>query len=386
VIHINIFRSVANDTHEHIELEEPKTIQEVFPAIDFTDSILSVNGFRQDATYLLQDGDVCTIRLFPQGNAGDWVAGFVIGAVTGFLLGGIPGLFIGMAIGTISFGSLSASGYSFLEAANGLFAPKPDIKSPDTLARIPQLKGAKNQSNYGKPVPLVLGKHLFTPMYIGNPYTTIGGVDGEDQYFHCLYLLGYSRLRVTDLQLGPTSGLASNKNSNGDAIIDDGFLTFDGDPFFGNNTNPHDPKNPRIELIQSNRESDLYPQAVVEEPLSFELSHPQGQDPLTAIRHSAKNPLKVQIEFSLPNGLLRYNDEGGKQSASVSISIRWRRATPNDSHGWNNFAQIGLGQAGITYNAPVTTITRTQAKQMRFIAEKTFTKADIYDSYNVLGN
>jgi len=397
MITITIFRSVVDDSKETKRLENPIKIKDVFPGDDLSNSIISVNGFLQDSEYELADGDICTIRVFPEGSGADWLAGLSIGLTVGLAVVSIIGtggwaavawIAGGAAAGALGFGIASAAGWSVTAWLGSLGMNSQDMKSPDALEGIPQLRGAKNQSNYGKPVPLVLGKHFFTPMYVGNPYSTIGGEDGEYQYFHALYMLGYGKLKVSDVKLGIIGDLASN-NTN----VQDGFLTFDGDPFLGKPDAPGDPDNPQLELIQTVRESQLYPQAVVEEPLNIELSHvkydsknpaPLNQRRLEVVRFSAKNPKKIQVEITLPSGLVEYDDKSGdKKNASVSISVRWQVSQPNNSERWEPFAQFGVGQKDITYTSPVTKITRSKTKAMRFIAEKEFTSySQVSDAYD----
>ena len=394
MITVTIYKSTLDDTREIKRIEKSTTIKELFPDVDFTNSIISVNGYRQDENYLLADEDVCTIRLFPEGDAKDWLAGAIIGLLAGLTtvvtFGAALGVWAavgviagGIAVGALGFGIASAAGWSICD---WLSPDVPDMKSPDALEQIPQLRGAKNQSNIGKPVPLVLGKHLFTPMYVGNPYTVIDGVDGEDQYFFALYMLGYGKLRVTDVKLGVIGDLASNKFRRPDPEtvyyeVDDGVLDIDGDPFLKDG-------NPKLELIQSERESDLYPQAVFEERLNIELSNPEEADPLNVVRFSARNPQKIQVEITLPSGLVGYNDKGDKINKSVEISAAWRRSRPDNSDNWKPFTRFGVDQENITEetvnNRLVSKITRAKTKQMRFIAEKQFTNysevSDVFDT------
>jgi hypothetical protein len=387
MITVTIFRSIVDDLKETKRLENPIKINDVFPGDDLSNSIISVNGFLQNSEYELIDGDICTIRVFPEGSGADWLTGLGIGLMLAVTVlnfwnpGGWATAAIlagGMAAGALGFGIASAAGWSVTAWLGSLGMNGQDMKSPDALEGIPQLRGAKNQSNYGKPVPIVLGKHLFTPMFVGNPYSTIGGLDGEYQYFHALYLLGYGKLKVSDVKLGIIGDLATN-NAN----VQDGFLTFDGDPFLGKPNDPGDPDNPTLELVQTARESQLYPQAVAEEPLNIELSHPEGADPLNVVRFTAKNPMKVQIEITFPSGLAKYNDEGEKENASVTISIRWRVSRPDNSDYWKSFGSFGVDQAGISYNGLETIIYRSKTKVMRFVAEHIFTSySEVHDNFD----
>ena len=200
-----------------------------------------------------------------------------------------------------------------------------------------------------------MGKHLFAPLYIACPYTEIGGVDGEEQFFTALYIAGYNDLRITDFKLGELD-LATNKNH-----IMNGFVQCDG--IFGKNM-------PQIEIQQGATEVSLYPQKVNEEQLSIELLHPDGTNPLEVVRFTAKNPQRVQVEFTI-SGLISYNDRGEKNNATVKISIEWRGSGEQT---WKPFAGI---TGANSYENGVSTITRSKSKVMRFVAEKVFTYDEI---------
>ncbi|MCL2879073.1 MAG: hypothetical protein FWF29_02395 [Treponema sp.] len=377
MITVTIFRSalgVNDDTKETIQVEKEQKIKELFPGVDFTNSLISVNGVYQDENYLLKDGDIAAIRLFPEGDNTGAIIGGVLGGILGVVAGVLAVWFspiliitLPMIIGTaFTWGAVGASvGAGVGEIIqhgnlNRWLGNTNSSASRDQVEQIPQLRGAKNQPAYGNPVPLVLGRHLFTPMYVGKPYTEIGGEDGEDQYFKALYLLGYSKLKVTNLKLGEIGDLASNWETE---TKDDGDLLIDGAPFLSDG-------DPHLELIQTNRESNIYPQAVNEEQLSIELTYPQGDKPLDVVRFSARNPMKVQVEFTFPNGLVKYDSSGKLTYFPVSISIKWRVSTPDDSEDFVDFGPI-IGPDIVYFNS-MSTITRKKAKAMRFIAEKTF--------------
>jgi hypothetical protein len=384
---INLFRSGYDNNHETIHVSGNKPVKEALPELEYTDSATAVNGFQVDGNYILKDGDICTIRLFPKDNN---VQAAWAGGLLGFLAGGIPGALIGAGIGAAANAvTEAAGGHSILGGILRWLAPDlpgSGADSPEQLKNIPQLRGAENQSNRNKPIPLVLGKHLFTPMYIGTPYTEIDGEDGEDQYFNALYLLGWGKLEVKDIKLGPVSGLAKNP-----AGITDGLLLYNDDPKFC------DPSfagsGPKLELRQGpnpereDGEVQLYPQKVVEERLSIELIHVEEVKDnegnvtteggvLKAVRFSAKNPMRIQVEFTFNGGLISYNEKGGRQDASVSISVQWKKPQEDDDQ-WKEFGQIGKGQDGVSCSAPVTTITKQKAKIMRFIAERTFSYSEV---------
>lgn len=224
--------------------------------------------------------------------------------------------------------------------------------STESLQSIPTLTGAKNQSGYGKVIPLALGESQFTPYYCGSPYSTISGDDGEEQTFHALYMLGYNGIQCTDFKMGVID-LASNK-----AKIDNGFIDIDGRwdaSKYGI----------KLELRQDASEVSLYPQKVIEEQLNIELLHPSdGGAKLTLERFSAKNPHIIEIELT-SQGLIGYDSDGDKQSKSVGISLE---ISFDGGQSYQPFARIGGSNS---YSGSVSTITRQKNKVMRFVARRT---------------
>jgi len=400
---INLFRSALDNNYEAVQVSDAVSIREALPGVDFENAVLSVNGFQVDENYILRDNDLCTIRLFPKGGKGGWNPIDTALTIGLFLINPYLGVAYAAASGLSYAFSNKTLGSWFLDKEMENLPGTPN--SPDSLVNIPQLRGAKNQSNKNKPIPLVLGKHLYTPMYIGSPYTEIGGTDGEDQYYTALYLLGWGKLKVSDIRLGPVSGLAKNTDISGGLNSTEGSWSWEKNPgFFEPGYNPNDPNykfkymdpsfkdsNPQLELRQGASEVSLYQQKVVEERLNIHLINIEDKDKpsdnkkLDVIRFSAKNPQKVQVEITFNQGLISYNDQGKKKDATVGILIEWR-ANPNVDK-WYEFGRFGTSSSDKNNHSPTdyrpstktTTITRQKAKVMRFVAERPFSYNEVKD-------
>jgi hypothetical protein len=328
---INIYRGAFTSKYETIYEPDNKAIKDIVRD-DLDNAVISVDGFRKDKNYILKDEELCTIRLFPK-------ASFAVGAF----------IFV-TAYFTADVITRAITGKSILDWAKEALVKwligdmDVDLAQQDSLQSIPQLRGAKNQSGINKPIPFVMGKHLFTPYYVGKAYTTIGGTDGEDQYFYALLILGYSKLKVSNIKLGEID-LCSNKEN-----IYNGSLIPDGQ--FSSNE-------PQLELQQGANEVSLYQQKVYEEQLSIELMNVEGNDNHVT-RFSAQNPQKVQVELTFNNGLISYNDKGKKRDAHVAVTVQWRVSGTSN---WEPFGTLD--------------VTRQKAKVMRFVLEKTFTPDEI---------
>ena len=345
---LNIFRNEFDSTYETFTQSATTAIKDIV-SFDPEYALIFVDGNKKDENYILKDDEVCTVRCFSSG-----VAAIVASVITGLVVGYFVTDKIVEAVTGKSITDRIRTGLAKWLIGDDAQAGK-DVKSPEAIKSIPQVRGAKNSYCTENVYPYVMGRHVFTPLYIACPYTEIGGEDGEEQFFTALYIAGYSDLRITDFKLGELD-IATNK-----AHIMNGFVQCDG--LFGKNV-------PKIEIQQGAAEVSLYPQKVNEEQLSIELLHPDGANPLEVIRFTAKNPQRVQVEFTIP-GLIAYNDKGEKSNATVKISVEWRGS------GEENWKPFGKISGANSYENGISTITRSKAKSMRFVAEKNFSYDEI---------
>lgn len=321
---------------------------------DRDNAVIIVNGNRVDENFVLKEEDICLIEQLPAGGGGQVVAGVLTGGlynVADAITYGISGSHIHELI---------------MSGLKDLLTPDMDLDSAtsdvDTLQKIPQLKGAKNQSGLDKPVPLILGKHLLTPYYCGSPYTFIDptdGSDGENQYFCGLYMIGFNTVKLTDLKLGELL-LASNA-----AGVFNGSIAIDANSIYSDYS-------AQLEVQQS-AEVSLYTQKVVEEQLSIELSYPEAGFQRIPVRFSARCPMKIELEVTLGNGLIGYSAAGAVENRNIQLRAQWRPLNGTDDQ-WADFPMFLNANS---YASGVSTITRKKKKQMRFVAVKEFTFSEI---------
>ena len=227
--------------------------------------------------------------------------------------------------------------------------------------KTPYLKGAKNKSQSGQPYPIVLGKHFYTPKYIGTPYTTVES-DGVTQYYNALYLLGYSKLKIEEISLNQLE-LSSNPTD-----ITDGYIVVDGVNFSANDV--------RLEIRQS-ADCELYPQKVVEEQLSIQLLNADNT-PLKVTRFSAQNPQKIQIELGA-SGLYKLDDSGEKTSTEVRVKAE---ISYDKGETWLPFARFA-GSDSYDASTGTSVFTSILTKERRFVAEYTVPYASIINTDRV---
>lgn len=177
IIKATLLRSLSNEA-ETIELEAGRSIAETLTDIDFTNTIVIVNGKLVREQHIVQTGDIVTIRITPSGVVTGIIAAvFTIGAI-------IAGAYFGNEI------------YKMKEAAEKaqkeLDRMKKMSAKPD-LDNRPFLRGASNTLATGNSQPYIIGRHLMTPYLLSKPFYKIEGEDGEKQYTYSILECGFNK-------------------------------------------------------------------------------------------------------------------------------------------------------------------------------------------------
>lgn len=320
----------------------------------FDNSIIFVNGNKVEKNYVLKKNDLCTIRLYPSS-----ISATAIGTILVSIAKAV-GIALAVYVATDMVVYL-CSGKHLIDHLKGwlvswLKSENDGASSEQTQTEtIPSISGARNQTNYNKCFPFVMGKHLYTPMYIGKPYTEIGGTDGEEQYYIAEYLVGYKDTVCTDFKIG-TRDLASNS-----VKMASGFVPIDG--YYKT-----DKFHPQVEILNGAQESSLYPYKVAEEQLSIQLLNVKDEQPLEVVRFTERYPKKVQVELTM-QGLIGYSSSGKAESRSVSVSLEY---STDGSNTWKPFGAFA-GCTSYDSTTGISTWTKQKNKVMRFIAEREFT-------------
>lgn len=278
---INLYKSALNSDYETIHAPSEKKICEVVKNIDFGNSLIYVNGFQRDENYVLQLNDICTIRQFPRNKDATNVVGWILDPIGSLITNGINGWTGNSGLTTI----IDKTVENYMKDSLSSLSDNSSTSTSYSVESNPTISGCKNQQLVGHCFPFVMGRSYFTPYYIGKPYFTYEQ-QGKNLYYHCLYMLGYNDINVTDISLGLYK-LASNTNKIRSGFIDiDGF--YDKDKY-------------EIKLeIQDSAEVSIYPCKVVQTDCNIELlsvydSVEKTVQRLTLERFSARYPYKVGV-------------------------------------------------------------------------------------------
>ena len=357
MVTINRYCDAFSPEFDTLQVEAGKTLREVFPGTDFENSLMYAGGRMIDEDFVLRDGVIVSMRTFPSGGVGSAVKSAVHTVVNVWNSSWIGSKVNSFFSGVTSFIKNTIKGW--LSVDIDVSSNTPTSVSSEATETIPSIRGARNQGISGRPVPMIIGKSLHTPSYCGAPYTVIGGNDGEDQYYYALLMVGYAGIKVSDIKLGELD-LASNS-----AGVEDGVIAVDGASRFNGVVD--------LEIRSGASELSLYPQKVVQENVQFQLIHPDDDSGhwLVAERFSATYPQKIEVELSF-NNLLRYNDEGQTQEASVDVRLEI------SFDGGSTYTPFGIfiGASAYDSSTGTSTFTRNKNKAMRFVATRVLSYAE----------
>lgn len=198
---------------------------------------------------------------------------------------------IAATAGTLStIGSLATAGFAIAGSLllNALI-PVRGIGDQDKGTDIYAITGLQNSSNPGGVIPSILGRHRYAPVYAAPSYTEI---IGDDQYVIAAFLFGHGPLNLYNHQLGDTPI--------------ENFSDVQMQVRFG---------------LPGDEPLTLYPQQVIEDQLSVELSSLAPP----SVRLTAKSVTECSVDISFPQGLVKYDKKGKTDTAGVFVRIRQRK-------------------------------------------------------------
>ena len=143
----------------------------------------------------------------------------------------------------------------------------------------------------------------------------------------------------------------------------------------------------RLELQQAGGEVSLYPQKVIQETFNTELMNFENAQPLVMQPFSAKYPQKVQLEIMFQN-LVHFSDKGEQEDDTVEICCGYSLNGGNTYLPFEPFTAPSGSAITVTPNGTVsdeqgtyrvTKFKGKKNKQLRYVATKTFTFANVFN-------
>ncbi|MDR1278650.1 MAG: hypothetical protein LBK02_07855 [Treponema sp.] len=276
------------------------------------------------------DGSAVYINVVPEGT-GDQMKDTGKGA----FWAGLGLMAIGVVISIVSWGTLGPLGMGLIGSGIGLMAGGavllnteiPTPSSRETGDQMESVRGSKNQARKLGYIPVLFGRHLITPDVAALPYTEIDS-NGE-QWLTQLFCAGYNDMTVelNSFKVGDTALTDLSETKSISAIL------------AGTDARV------KMELLQNGEASALYPKTCVEQQFNKILKNKEKDKedkefPAPVVFTTADKTTRINVDIMFPQGLVKYNDDNNKETASVSVSIQYKPDGAPDSPyvnfpGWN---------------------------------------------------
>lgn len=245
-----------------------------------------------------KQNSVVTIKMVAAGGGGEGdkdplrtILTIAVVAAAAFVAGPAGAAFFGSQFAAAAAGAaVTAGGMYLVDQIAPIRPPSIDARSGREGRDSPTLtiETARNQPKPFGVIPVVLGKHAQVPPLGAQYYTE---ALGDDEYLRMIVVWGYGPLKVENLRIGETP-----------------IGNFDG---------------VRIETREG-RAGDapitLYPDTVFQNDLGIRLRQTESWTQRT----TEPNTDEISVDVSFPSGLVRFNDQGGRQSRSVAAQIEYR--------------------------------------------------------------
>lgn len=260
-------------------------------------------------TYRPRAGALLEVRAFPipRGGGGDGgknplrIVLTIAVLVAAMWAGPAAASFLGFAESTKAFAIASALATATVSIGGMLLvnavapirpAKLSDLSSVQGQEDSPTLfiEGAQNALRPFSPVPVILGQYRMTPPYGSKPFTE---VIGDKQFVRLLFIWGIGPVSIDldTIKIGETllSEFTGVQIEHREGYDDDEPLT-------------------------------LFPDTINQEDFSILLSQAAGW----ITRTSAADADELSVDLTFPQGLVQYDDAGGRLSRTVTVEIEYR--------------------------------------------------------------
>lgn len=350
---IYVYKGVGNECDTYTKNGK---IKDFIKDVDFSKTLIIKNGEKLSPDYEVKDDDVIFIRQTPA--AASTVA-IVVAAVSIVAAG------VGIGIGVKSYLEQQEMQEQMDKDAAAAKAAN------ETRAKLPFVKGSKNQIATGNTLPYIIGKTLFTPYLLSSPFYTFAGNNGSKSYYNAVLEIGYAKNIINKISLGTTDLLSfENGMESGVKSITEGT--------YGDSEN-------RVEIVQSGDFTldKRFNEKWISENLTTEIPHRyfNGEDAdegkeiqeeweAGIVQELSAHAMAVEVVVLL-DGCRKYDDGWKNQKITLTVEYCTDRSNPV----WIPFEK-GFNQNGSYSN----TFDYKTKEQMRFVASQTFTAEEAFGS------
>ncbi|WP_294429900.1 hypothetical protein [uncultured Treponema sp.] len=329
---LHIYNSFSN---KHKTLIKSGKLNDILPDFNFKHAVIIKEGKKIAPDYNVQEDDVIYIRILPAGNSGLSAKDIILGILT-------YGIYTGIKSYRLSKEAERKSKEAEKNAKN----------LSQKVTQFPFIKGAGNVSALGNTIQYLMGNCYNTPYKLNEGFYTIGGTDGEKQYYNLILSAGWGPQLIQSLSIGneKIKDFSDTEPQETVTAFDTSSLYYDSENI--------------IEIAQEHDfQTNFFRQKVIGEYYGDEIKHDSGSEAEPLIKQCAENTMKVEVCIQF-NGLRKFTDNSWK-SKSIEIIPEWSN---DGGTTWEAFT-FDRGSNTFTYNSDHT---------LRFTATKSFSYAECY--------
>ena len=178
----------------------------------------------------VKDGDTVAFVILPHGGGGGGsnplkiilaITVAVIAPQIGFQMASAMGTSLGGFASTAAFGEFLGAAVGFgLNAVINALIPPPSPPKAQKIAELASpsptysLNAQGNIARLGQPIPVVYGRNVIYPDFIGQPYTEYAG---NEQYLYQLFCIGHGQFDIEQIRIEDTI-VENNVNQTGGVV------------------------------------------------------------------------------------------------------------------------------------------------------------------------
>jgi hypothetical protein len=337
-----LYKTLSNE-HTSVVVQAGQTVQEAFSAIDLENAVIVINGKIEKQTYRLKENDIIMIRQTPQG------------ATTAILISiAVLALPVAVALGETAYNAKVAA-----QKAQQELEKIKKVTNKSDIDNRPFLRGSSNTVATGNSQPYIIGRHLFTPYLLCNPFYKLSGTDGQDQYIYSVLECGFNKqilksISIDDIKI---KSFTDTTPQEGIYSIDSGIFAEDGQIEIAQDGTL------LSELTELNYKVDS---TSCNEQIPHDSEVKAGTE--TYLTYTLNSYAKdVDIAISFPYGLYALDDNGDAIATQTNIVPEY---SLDGGTTWTSFTFDNNGTQTNTFKRNVS------SKELRFTAHKDFSLSD----------
>ncbi len=309
---INLYRGIGKDYRTFRTNGTLRDALNAFtPELNTEHCVFLKGGETVTPDYEIKEDDIIFIRETP-GAVGCAIIAIVCAAV---------------ALGFAIYGAVEQQ-KAQEEAEKAERESKALAESPESL---PFLKGAKNKNALGYNIPFIMGSMYTAPYKITSGYYSIGGTNGDTQYWNIALVVGYKSCVINNISIGSrliagynTSITVPHINGSKETVYymkPNTSVSSTGQYYYHSGT--YYAKGNKIQIVNQAGDMTVLQNKITSSSYGDEIPHKYGDttDYLEGItKDLEQNTYRADICVMF-NGLRRYDD--GWKPKNIDIKIQW---------------------------------------------------------------